>query len=318
MDAEELVRILRQGECPRVEFKQDFPKQVDEVAKHMSAFANSGGGVVLMGVADDGALPGILEPDKVMNRLAGLGQSLSPSPEIEIDAFHFTKSVTIVYARIFQSSDPCYYNDRFYRRVGSSSRLCSGEQLTRILSNHPSREAQHDLERAARFRKMIDDGYTVEQLSRMEKKRPTYIRDLLLLLNMPEMAKRSFLSGEISKHVGVLIGTIPDEKRRVEFFKEVLTGGQHGKPMSVSQAKRLKARRYMQDLKVAPFPLDDMTLDPEWGKTCTKDSCEYWNGNTPEQRQGKRPNICLYPPHYAKLVRLNEAREFAKARNPTG
>jgi predicted HTH transcriptional regulator len=38
MDAEELVRILRQGEGPRVEFKQDFPKQVDEVAKEMAAF----------------------------------------------------------------------------------------------------------------------------------------------------------------------------------------------------------------------------------------------------------------------------------------
>jgi hypothetical protein len=266
-----------------------------------------------MGVADDATLPGILEPDKVMNRLAGLGQSLSPSPEIEIDAFHFTKSVTIAYARIFQSSDHCYYNGRFYRRVGPSSRLCSGEQLARILSNHPSREAQHDLERAARYLKMIDDGYTVEQLAQMAKKRPTYIRDLLLL-NMPEIAKRSFLSGEISKNIGVLIGTIP--KRRVEFFKEVLNG-QHGKPMSVSQAKKLKARHYMKDLKGAPFPLDDMTLDPEWGFTCMKDSCEHWNGHTPEQRQGKRPNICLYPPHYAKLVRLNEARVTAKTENPT-
>src|SRR5438045_798210 len=100
-----------------------------------------------------------------------------------------------------------------------------------------------------RFSKMIDDGYTVEQLAQMEKKRPTYIRDLLLLLNMPEMAKRSFLSVEISKHIGVLIGTIPDEKRRVEFFKEILTGGQHRKPMSVSQAKKWKAQHYMKDLK---------------------------------------------------------------------
>src|SRR5713101_5756264 len=72
MNAEELIRILKQGEGPNVEFKQDFPKQVDEIAKEMSAFANSGGGVILMGVADDGSLPGILEPDKVMNRLAGL------------------------------------------------------------------------------------------------------------------------------------------------------------------------------------------------------------------------------------------------------
>lgn len=272
MDAEELIRILRQGEGPRVEFKQDFPKQVDEVAKHMSALANSGGGVLLMGVADDGTLPGILEPDKVMNRLAGLGQSLSPSPEIEIDAFHLSKSLTIVYARIFPGP-PCFYNGKFYRRVGPSSRPCAGEQLDRILSSHPSREAQHDLDLADRFRKMIDEGYTVEQLAQTVKKRPTYIRDMLLLGEMPEVARQAFRNGVISKHIGVLIGTIPDEKRRVEFFKEVLTG-QHGKPMSVRQAKELKQQHYMKDLKGAPFPLDDMTLDPEWGFTCTKGSCK--------------------------------------------
>jgi predicted HTH transcriptional regulator len=217
MDAEELIRTLRQGEGPRVEFKEDFPPQADEVAKHISALANSGGGVLLMGVADDGTLPGILEPDEVMNRLAGLAQSLSPSPEIEIDAFHLSKSLTIVYARVFPCI-PCFYNGRFYRRVGSSSRLCSGEQAARILSSHPSREAKHDLDHADGFRKMIDEGYTVEQLAQTVKKRPTYIRDLLLLLKMPEAARQAFRSGVISKHIGVLIGTIPDEKRRALSF----------------------------------------------------------------------------------------------------
>jgi hypothetical protein len=161
---------------------------------------------------------------------------------------------------------------------------------------------------------MIDDGYTVEQLAQMVKKRPTYIRDQLLLLNMPEMAKRSFLSGEISKNIGVLIGTIP--KWRVEFFNEVLTGGQHGKPMSVRVAKKCKAQHYMKELKGAPFPLDDPTLDPEWGSTCLK--CDYYNGNTPERQQGKRADICLNPPHYWELVQLNKAREIAKTKNPTG
>jgi hypothetical protein len=86
--------------------------------------------------------------------------------------------------------------------------------------------------------------------------------------------------------------------------------------MSVSKAKKWKAQHYMKDLKGAPFPLDDATLDPDWGATCAKGSCEYWNGNTPEQRQGKRPNICLNPDHYAKLVRLNAARVNANTKNP--
>src|SRR5213593_1643157 len=119
MNSDELIRILRQGEGPHVEFKQDFPKQVDEIAKEMSAFANSGGGVLLMGVADDGMLPGIREPDKVVNRLAGLGHILSISPEIDI--FQLSKSVAIVYVRIHPCA-PCFHEGKIYYRGGSSSR----------------------------------------------------------------------------------------------------------------------------------------------------------------------------------------------------
>src|SRR5438067_1234069 len=111
MDAEAIITILRKGEGPHVEFKSDFPRQADDIAKEMAAFANSGGGVLLMGVADDGALPGILEPDKLVLRLAGLGQSLSLSPEMEIDVFHFSKSLAIVYAQI-SPCFPCLYNGK--------------------------------------------------------------------------------------------------------------------------------------------------------------------------------------------------------------
>ena len=61
MDAEAIITILRQGEGPHVEFKGDFPRQADDIAKEIAAFANSGGGVLVMGVADDGSLPGIPE-----------------------------------------------------------------------------------------------------------------------------------------------------------------------------------------------------------------------------------------------------------------
>ena len=96
MNADELIGILRKGEGPQVEFKSDFPKQVDDIAKEMAAFANSGGGILLMGVSDDGTLPGILNPDKVADRLAGVARFLPISPEI--DKFQLSKNVFIVYA----------------------------------------------------------------------------------------------------------------------------------------------------------------------------------------------------------------------------
>ena len=65
----------------------------------------------------------------------------------------------------------------------------------------------------------------------------------------------------------------------------------------------------MKELKGAPFPLDDVKLDPDWSYTCL--NCPYYNGNTPERHQGKRADICLNPDHYAKLVRLNATRAIA-------
>ena len=36
MNSDELIGILKQGEGPHVEFKSDFPKQVDDIAKEKS------------------------------------------------------------------------------------------------------------------------------------------------------------------------------------------------------------------------------------------------------------------------------------------
>ena len=131
---------------------------------------------------------------------------------------------------------------------------------------------------------------------------------------LPDVARKAFRNSKISKSICALIVTIPEEKRRAKFAKEVLTGGQHGKPMSFRPAKQWKEDHYMKELKGAPFPLDDVTLDPAWRYTCTKGSCPYWNGNTREKRQGKRADICLNPPHYRELVRLNEVRISAKTK----
>ncbi|MDX6559117.1 MAG: hypothetical protein QOF72_2166 [Blastocatellia bacterium] len=150
MNAEELIRILSHGEGPHVEFKSDFPKQADDISKEMAALANSGGGILLMGVADDGSLPGILNPDQVLDRLAGFARFLRVSPEI--DKFQLSKKVFVVYALV-HPCPPCFFRDRIYHRVGSSSEPCTNhEQLNKILSSHKSRKAHKSKVRATKRR----------------------------------------------------------------------------------------------------------------------------------------------------------------------
>lgn len=150
MNAEELIKILSHGEGPHVEFKSDFPKQADDVSKEMAALANSGGGILLMGVADDGSLPGISNPDQASDRLAGFARFLRVSPEI--DKFQLSKKVFVVYARI-HPCPPCFFRDRIYHRVGSSSEPCTNhEQLNKILSSHKVRNAPKSKARASKPR----------------------------------------------------------------------------------------------------------------------------------------------------------------------
>lgn len=69
------------GEDSRRQFKQDVTN-ADALAAEIAAFANAEGGVIYLGVADDGALPGLTRADVTrLNQLsATLLLSASPAP----------------------------------------------------------------------------------------------------------------------------------------------------------------------------------------------------------------------------------------------
>ena len=57
----ELLEIIRNGENSGVEFKRDDVQNHD-LAKELVAFANLEGGIVLLGVEDDGSISGTTRP----------------------------------------------------------------------------------------------------------------------------------------------------------------------------------------------------------------------------------------------------------------
>lgn len=58
MNISELQAQIALGENSRRQFKEDVTN-ADSLAAEMAAFANSGGGVVFLGVENDGSLPGL-------------------------------------------------------------------------------------------------------------------------------------------------------------------------------------------------------------------------------------------------------------------
>ncbi len=63
MDLEELRRLVRKGEGSYLEFKRKA-RHPDKIAREMLAFANSEGGLLLIGVDDDLSIHGVKFPDE--------------------------------------------------------------------------------------------------------------------------------------------------------------------------------------------------------------------------------------------------------------
>ena len=74
---EGILNIISHGESATVEFKERFPP-TDIIARVLAAFANSDGGILLIGISDDGSVVGIPEQDvkSSIERLHRIASSL--------------------------------------------------------------------------------------------------------------------------------------------------------------------------------------------------------------------------------------------------
>lgn len=77
--SEDIPRLAQGGESETVEFKRELPKQVRDLAKEIAAFASSSGGRLLLGVADDGSIPGVENGVLSQNRRNFRHPSSSPA-----------------------------------------------------------------------------------------------------------------------------------------------------------------------------------------------------------------------------------------------
>lgn len=90
MNCEELLDIVEQGEDYTHQFKEDF-SGIDKLAIEISAFANSAGGMLIIGVTDSGELKGLSKED-----VGRLNQWISNSTTDKIDKQIFVKTEVLI------------------------------------------------------------------------------------------------------------------------------------------------------------------------------------------------------------------------------
>jgi ATP-dependent DNA helicase RecG len=132
----ELLEIINNGENSGVEFKRDVLEN-HALAKELVAFANLSGGMVLLGVEDDGAISGITRPALEEWVMTTCRDKIRPGiiPFFEIVRnIEPGKDVGIV--RVTRGFDvhSLWHNNRntYYIRVGTQSREPSKEELGRL------------------------------------------------------------------------------------------------------------------------------------------------------------------------------------------
>jgi ATP-dependent DNA helicase RecG len=138
MTEREFQDLIAEGEDFFIEFKREIDSAID-IAAEVVAFANTEGGILLIGVDDDKSICGVDDADSVERRLVGIcHNSVIPAiaPEIE-KAYVELLGKTVIIAHIPKGSDKPYRTktDHYYIRAGSTKRRTSKEELGRLFQD---------------------------------------------------------------------------------------------------------------------------------------------------------------------------------------
>lgn len=116
MNIKELLSILRDGESSVIEFKKNWDA---DICKDVCAFANSKGGLLLLGVEDNGNPIGIKD-NKIKQKISDKLQALRPIPKFQISEIPIAE-ITIISIQVEESSLLASYRNVVYIRAGTNS-----------------------------------------------------------------------------------------------------------------------------------------------------------------------------------------------------
>jgi predicted HTH transcriptional regulator len=99
---EELERLIRQGETVEVEFEASLPAPQD-IARHVAAFSNTNGGILILGVQEPAEIVGVDER-RARGSIEMARQYLSPVPEMKVQALQ-VRAHTVVLVEVAASEE---------------------------------------------------------------------------------------------------------------------------------------------------------------------------------------------------------------------
>jgi ATP-dependent DNA helicase RecG len=124
-----------------LEAKAKLPENIGDIAKEVAALANHKGGVLIIGLADDGTSVGLSDSRKADERVAGvITQSAEPPVNVEImqRSVEDTDLPIVTVPQI--NNTPRSVNGLYYKRVGTTVQQLSPDELTQPIQSEEDNE----------------------------------------------------------------------------------------------------------------------------------------------------------------------------------
>ncbi len=159
----EITDLVAQGESETLEFKKTTGERT-EVAKTACAMLNHRGGVVLIGVTNEGTVIGQDVGDHTIERVVEELRNIDPPVFPTIDRFPAGNGKTVLMIRVSRGAmRPYTHRSVSYRRVGNTTRLMTREEYNRTLLDRMHSEERWENQEAT--------GWSIEDLDLGEVRR---------------------------------------------------------------------------------------------------------------------------------------------------
>lgn len=139
----DVIKLIKLNESQTLEFKRDT-SSLDSILKTVIAFANTVGGILLIGIEDDGTIVGISESSKIQEQLANsIAHRIKPQILPDINVIE-AKNKSIIAIQVEHVPAPYYLENKgeengVYYRLGNTNRVASKEMIAEMkrASHHP-------------------------------------------------------------------------------------------------------------------------------------------------------------------------------------
>jgi ATP-dependent DNA helicase RecG len=128
----EIVKLLKEGESEKVEFKPSL-SQTDKIMGSISAFSNTKGGLIVIGVSDKGEVLGVDIGKKTIESLANkIKQNTDPMVYPSIRVEESDKKQMVVIEVVEGKQKPVLAFGRAFMRVGNSNQKLGYEEIRNL------------------------------------------------------------------------------------------------------------------------------------------------------------------------------------------